>query len=310
MPQNPVYLTDPSGNLWSLSVNANGQLTYVEVPAGPSPPAPGGYPSLDSIMQLVRVFLNDWQAGVTGTPGEGQITTNSPTLSPQTLPALNSAIRELYRELRNIGAPRLIRDNVQANLPVNGLTGCGVQTFLSFNGYFDGLTLQPSPVLPSDMLFPVELWEQQTGQALPFVRMSQPQFGLPSRNQTFALGEWEWREDQLNFVGTLSPVTIRMRYMAALTQFPINTVFASTFIPVLDCEEVVAYKTAYKIGFAMDGLTPAIADLKQSAIDAMTALKLQNIRRQQTQEFDRSPYASGTTNGNSSGNSSSNSNIL
>lgn len=261
----------------------------------------GGYPSLETVANLVRVFLNDFQNG-----GAGYITTDDPTVSPQTLPGLNSSLRELYRELRNVGVPRLIRDNVQVNIPANGATGPGVQTYLAFTGYFDGMTLQTSPVLPPDMMYPVELWEQQTGQSLPFVRMSQPQYGLPSRNQTFALGEWEWREDQLNFVGTLSPVTIRMRYAAALTQFISPVTYSTTYIPILDCEEAVAYKTAYKIAFAMSGLTPAVADLKQSAIDAMFQLKNENIRRQQSQEFTREPYASGHINEAAS----SNSNIL
>src|SRR5258705_6137873 len=122
----------------------------------------GGPPSLLNIMNLTRVFLKDWQSGRTSTPGEGIITTDDATVSPQTLPALNSAIRWVYRKLRNVGDPRLIRDNVQVALPANGATGPTIQTYLAFTGYFDGLTLQVSPILPSDMLFPLVLWEQQT----------------------------------------------------------------------------------------------------------------------------------------------------
>ena len=327
----------------------------------------GGYPSLQVVMSSVRLYLNDWQKGATLTPGEGKISTDDPIRSPQTLPALSSAIRELYRELRNVGAPRLLRDNVQANLPANGLTGPNVQTYLSYSGYFDGQTLQPSPVLPPDMMQPVRLWEQQTGNQLPFVPMRQPQFGIPSRNQTFALGDWEWREDRLWFVGALCPITIRMRYYAALAQFfppeifitavsvsgttvtftAINTltagqsvylcgyvsntalngittsvvsanstqftvtltgipnisdlgealpivnysfVFASTFIPVQDCEEAVAYKTAAKIAKALSGVTPGTGDLDSKAQEAMFQLKNAITRRAQSVEYHREPY--------------------
>ena len=31
----------------------------------------GGYPSLTSILQTMQLYLNDWQAGATQTPGEG-----------------------------------------------------------------------------------------------------------------------------------------------------------------------------------------------------------------------------------------------
>src|SRR4029077_20538952 len=116
----------------------------------------GGPASLKDIMDLVRVYLKDWQQS-----GAGIMTTDDAATAPQTLPALMSAIRWVYRKLRNVGDPRLISDNVQVNIPVNGLTGPGVQTYLTYNGYFDGLALNASPVLPADMLYPIELWEQQ-----------------------------------------------------------------------------------------------------------------------------------------------------
>ncbi|MGD0844307.1 MAG: hypothetical protein ABSA06_08070, partial [Geobacteraceae bacterium] len=65
--------------------------------------------SLETIMNLVRAIVNDSQAGVNGVPGEGQIVTDSPTISPFVLPMLNSSIRKLYRVLRNCGDPVLIK---------------------------------------------------------------------------------------------------------------------------------------------------------------------------------------------------------
>ena len=44
--------------------------------------------SLATIMDLVRSLVNDTQAGVTDTPGEGQIFTNDPAISPFTQPFL------------------------------------------------------------------------------------------------------------------------------------------------------------------------------------------------------------------------------
>ncbi len=320
----PVYVTDPTGQVWLISAAPGGIITSQPVSL---PPTLGAtYPTLETITDLVRVFLNDWQPGATNMPGEGRITTDNPEISPQTLPALNSAIRELYRELRNVGDPTLIKDNIQVSLPANSVTGPSIQTFLSFNGYWDGGILNNPPVLPPDLIYPLELWEQQTtggvpvgdievvditGQAwaigavppgildstavapptsLPFIRMKQPQFGLPSRNQTFALGEWEWRQDQLNFVGALCPITIRMRYLAALTQFTSADNFSTTQIPLMDCEEAVAYKTAAKIGKALSGVVPSTADLAESAKDAMFQLKNAIARRAQAIEYHREPY--------------------
>ena len=239
----------------------------------------GGYPSLTSILQTMQLYLNDWQAGATQTPGEGRITTASPTQSPQTLRAIVSAVREVYRELRNVGDPTLLRDNILVNLPANAVTGPNVQTYLGFSGYFDGSVVQPTIVLPPDLIYPLALAEQQTGTGLPFVPMFQPPSGLsPVIQQTVCLGQWEWRGggqvgataataggDALWFVGSIAPVTIRIRYLAALTQFisPVN--YDTTFVPIMDCEEAVAAKAAFKIARALSGITPAVSDIKADA---------------------------------------------
>ena len=70
------------------------------------------FPSLETVMNLARSLVNDTQAGLTGTPMEGQILTDNPLVSPFTLQFLNSAIRQLYREMRNISDPQLIFDNI------------------------------------------------------------------------------------------------------------------------------------------------------------------------------------------------------
>lgn len=265
------------------------------------------YPTLATVANLVRVYQNDWQAGATGTPGEGQITTDT---SPQMMPAMNAAIREMYRKLRNIGDPTLIRDNVQVNLPANAVTGPNIQTYLSQQGYFDGSVLQPSPTLPPDLLKPLALWEQQTGSGLPFVPMNEPQAGLPSTwNQGYALRFWEWRGgasftagtgggDALWFVGALCPITIRIRYQAALTQF-INSypsyplVFASTYVPLMDCEDYLAYAVSFIVARAVSGMTPPVADLKASRDDALNDLRIAITRRAQEIEYMRQSYSDG-----------------
>jgi hypothetical protein len=300
--------------------------------------------------------------------------------------AFNSSLRELYRGLRLIGAPTLIRDNVLVNLPANSVNGPGVQTNLSLQGYFDGGVLQTTPTLPNDLLFPLFLWEQQTGSGISFVPMTQPQAGLPSTMiQGSSLGVWEWRggssgyipgqtgNDALWFIGSIVPTTIRLRYQSALAQFatlqfiitgwsaagnvitfqavnslvvdqtvqlagfPVSTFFnglkvtvtgatglaftatvvgtsggtdqgfglptanypilyASTFVPVADCEEALAYNTAYKISLAISGPNPGVKELQANYLEAMRQLKNEYVRRAQTVEYNRQSYA-GETNG-------------
>src|SRR5271166_5742618 len=206
-------------------------------------PQATGSTSLATIMDLVRSLVNDTQAGATDTPGEGQIFTNNPAISPFTQPFLNSSIRELYRELRNVGDPVLIKDNVILeglpiiNSPTQGLgqSDPAVQTVLSTSGYFDGVQIWPNFTLPSDMLYPTKLWERATGSNDPFREMDAPSGGLSSLLQGTCLRQWEWRNNNLNFRGATQQRDIRMRYYCSLPQFFSSTMdFASTYVPVMD----------------------------------------------------------------------------
>ena len=263
--------------------------------------------SLGNIMNLVRALVNDSQAGVTGTPGEGQVFTNNPDISPFTQPFLNSSIRELYRELRNVGQPTLIKDNIIVknlpiiNSPTNGPGGYdpSVQTYLSTGGYFDGVEIWPNFQLPGDVLYMETVWERQTGTNNNFVKMEEVQDGLPSRPQWPVLGQWEWRNDNLNFCGATGNRDIRMRYYCALPQFFSSTLdFDSTYVPIMDCTDAVAYKTAVKYARMLG--SPGLEDLKMEAKEQMFQLKNANTRRSQSITYERIPFGNsdGDTNNN------------
>lgn len=256
----------------------------------------GSYPSLGDICNYVRALINDSQAGATGTPGEGQIFTDNPAISPFVQPMVNASIREVYRELRNIGAPTLIKDNIIVSglTPVFGANGLGlpdpaVQTFLSYGGYFDGNTINGNLFLPSDLLFPERVWERQTNTNNTFVPMNQPQFGLPSRPQQPSLIQFEWREDRLNFVGSTQTNDIRLRYYCSLPQFFSATLdFDSTFVPVLDSIDAIAYKTATKYARMLG--SPGLPDLAAEAREQMFQLRNQYTRRAQSVEYRKIHY--------------------
>jgi len=246
--------------------------------------------------------VNDTQAGVTDTPGEGQIFTNDSTISPFTQPFLNSSIRELYRELRNVGDPVLIKDNVLLiglpiiNSPTQGMGNVdpSIQTILTPEGYFDGTQIWPNLILPADLLYPTCVWERATGSNDPFRKMDAPSGGLESRQQGTHLGQWEWRNNNLNFPGATQQRDIRLRYYASLPQFFSSTMdFSSTYVPVMDCTDAIAYKTAVKYARMLG--SPGLADLNVEADRQMFQLKNANVRRMQHQDFARIPF------GNSSG---------
>ena len=245
-----------------------------------------GNTSLQTIMDLARSLVNDTQAGLTGTPGEGQIFTDNPTVSPFTLPFLNSSIRELYRELRNVGAPTLVRDNFivsgvpPLNSPANGpgQPDYAVQVYVGFDGYFDGLEINNLFSLPEDMIYPERVWERITDTNTPFVPMMQSQFGLESRLQATMMGQWEWRQDRIWTPGSTSTEDLRFRYWASLPQFfSPDLDFASTFVPIIDCTDAVAYKTAVKYARMLG--SPGLADIANEAKEQMFQLKNGGSRR-------------------------------
>lgn len=253
--------------------------------------------SLSNIMNLVRAIVNDSQAGITGTPGEGQIITDNTEISPFTQPFLNSAIRELYRELRNVGQPTLVKDNViftnvpVVNSPTNGPGAYdpAVQTYLGFNGFFDGSQIHQTPALPGDVITVERVWERQAGTNNLFVPMHQPDFGLPSVNQGPRNKIWEWRNDSIWMPGTISPVDLRIRYWCALpTFFGPDIDFDSTFVPIIDCTDAVAYKTAYKYAVMLGA--PGAAAVGQESARQMFQLKQENVRRMQSINYNRTPY--------------------
>ena len=255
------------------------------------------YPALSDIMNLVRSLVNDSLAGATGTPGEGQIITNNPQISPFTQPFLNSAIREVYRELRNAGDAALIKDNyILTNLPVmNSPTfGLGqpdpsVQVYIGFNGYFDGSQINPNFTLPADLIFPTVVSARASGTNNPYRRLREPNEGLISGLQTEYLGSWEWRGDSIWMNGALQPQDIKIRYLCALpTFFSNNLDLSSTFVPILDSLDAIAYKTASKYA-AMLG-SPGVADLKQDAKEQMFQLKNGVVRKMQRIRRERKPF--------------------
>ena len=265
----------------------------------------GSYPSFEEIMDLVRALVNDSQAGLTSTPGEGQVITDNPAVSPFTLQFMNSAIRQVYRELRNIGAATLIYDNyiVSGLTPIFGANGLGntdpaTQQYLSYSGFFDGHSINSNLQLPGNLLYPERLWERQTGTNNSFVPMYQDESGMDSRPQFPTLSNWEWRNDNIWFVGSTQTNDIRIRFYGALPQFFSPTLdFSSTFVPVLDSADALAYKIA--VMYARMLGSPGLPDLIAEAKEQMFQLKNQYTRRTQSRDYRRVPYGhSGGDNNN------------
>jgi hypothetical protein len=65
--------------------------------------------------------------------------------------------------------------------------------------------------------------------------------------------------------------------------------FASTFVPIIDCTDAVAWKTAAKYGVML--ASPNLKDLQDGAKEQMFQLKQEHVRRAQGVEYHRIPFA-------------------
>jgi hypothetical protein len=255
------------------------------------------YPLVEDVMNLARAFVNDTQPGLTDTPGEGQILTDSPIVSPFTLPFLNSAIRTLHRDLELSGAPSIIRDNVIVSglTPVNGPQGIGiqdpaVQCSLSYVGYDDGTTVNTLIVLPADVMAIERVWERSSGTNDQFQLVHEVQSGIGSQLQGNIFGTWEYRGDALWFPGSLTTRDIRLRYYAVLPIVDPNSDFTATSITILDSTDALAYMIAALYSAARGGM--GAGTLEAKAATEILKIKNRAVRRGQTVTHQRPPFGS------------------
>ncbi len=250
------------------------------------------YPTLTEVANLTRSIVNDDKTGLTGTPGEGWNLTDA---SIQLQNFMNSAIRDLYNDIRIVGQQTLIKDNYQVlNLPpVNSSLGVGVpnpavQTNLSFTGYYDGLIFWNLPgsgyTLPSDLIYPLEVWSRPTGSEMPFSKMTQVTGPLPSVFQNQYLSQWEWRTDAIWMCGSVVPFDVRIRYEAIyqnLVNANIDWDYVS--VPVMNCQELLAWKIAVLYASRTGGSALEVAMNQEKS--ARTKLQQQTIRTRQKIDY-------------------------
>src|SRR5260370_22030921 len=171
---------------------------------------PGTYPIADEVMQPARAIVNDMLRDTAG-----RILTNS---APFSVVFMNSAIRKTQRYFANNGLTNYIKDNViLPSMTAVATTDPSVQVFVSKDGYFDGVQLHASPVLPVDLILPLAVWERTSGLGASFTpTLPTNDDGLPSRVPGQTLDVFEWRNDALNFLGATSPTDLRLRYEASI----------------------------------------------------------------------------------------------
>ena len=123
-----------------------------------------GAPSLQSICDLFRSTIND-----TFNNGNGQIATDD---APFMKPFLNSAIRDLYSDLRIVGDMRVVVDNyIVANIPPVPNANPAVQVALTYQGYFNGTSWDATLKLPPNLMWLMKVWQRPSNTGAVFLPM-------------------------------------------------------------------------------------------------------------------------------------------
>jgi len=251
------------------------------------------YPNLQSIADLFRSGINDTFNNTTGTGTGGGNAAGliMPNSNPDLLTFMDSAIQELFSDLRNVGDPELILDNyIITGIPP--LTGPDptVQVSLGYMGYFNGFEWDSTRVLPISVSKMLAMWERQSNTAANFVPMTAAPFGLPPVAQGYRMGFYEMRQGQIWMPGCLNTVDLRLR---ARITFPLphgpSIDFTTTYVPILDSRNAIVAKMLilYAKRFAPDMYPMAIAE----EMRLMDKLKLEVVRQMQSQENERAPFA-------------------
>jgi hypothetical protein len=249
------------------------------------------YPTLQNVTDLFRSQVNDDFQGATDTPGEGLINYNT---APHVLVFLNSAVRDLYSDLRNVGDPELLLDNyILRGIPALASPDPTIQVSLDTVGYYDGQTFNSDYTLPAGCMKVERIWERHNSGDVSqnaFIPMTKAQFGIAGITQGPRMGVWEMRENAVWMPGCLETFDLRLRCRITFPDYlNADTLdFATTYIPILDCTNAVVDKMAvrYARRFAPDVYQVSV----DAADKSLFKLKLEVTRNMQSTEYQRITY--------------------
>ncbi len=189
----------------------------------------------------------------TGTNSDGSLILRTQVI-------FNAAWRKFQKYLGNIGYRMLIADNVVvASLPANTNVDPTVQSWLSWNGFYNGSTFASSPALPADFYAPLRIQERisPTGLSPTAYNLFTPmQVALQGLRNSVARNtlnrQWEWRTGALYLPGTTGPTDLQFRYTRRLPDLPDpnyyvpSTAWYNQILAIPDCLSPLAWYVAYE----------------------------------------------------------------
>jgi hypothetical protein len=201
------------------------------LPILPPPTLAAPYDTLESVLNLSRVRLNDAIASLAG-----DIITDA---QPFTAVMAQGAWRAFQEYLANMGSVRFKKPLMIQGYPPVGSIDPASWTALTWQSFFDGRAFWVPPdvgVLPQDFIMPLKMWERANGTNSTFCPMEQAVEAIPDCRKGPFNGSWYWENDTLYMPGSIYSMDLRWEYAAYLADFQVNsdgTVIGAQQVPVM-----------------------------------------------------------------------------
>lgn len=192
-------------------------------------PSVAPFDTLENIVNTARVRLNDAIQAL-----GGDILTDDAVF---TLTFITAAWRRFQQILANYGISIMKRQAVLFSVPAQTQADFGAEVWMDWDGYFDGSVIQSAPILPPDLIFPLDLSERIAPSAGTYFPIDQVFNGFPAIEQTEYNRLWEWRDNKVYMPGATGLTDIKLRYMGFLADFVANSVasFSTQVVPIVNC---------------------------------------------------------------------------
>lgn len=244
----------------------------------------GPYDTAEYVLNLARSIINDASLSIAG-----NVLADS---QPYTFPLLNAAYRDLQDALYDSNSPRFTRTTqLLLVTPVMPLDPA-VTIYINFSNFWNGSQSFNSPVLPSDLMEPLRLWERQSYTTNYFSPMFPVNDGLPSISQTPALRYWDWQNDQLIMSGATQTNDLQLKYACYLQDLVDGTSQVQILRGAVALAHFMAAEFAGSRGSPLADTLFAKANMK---VEQMTNrdVKRSNRGNHRRQSYSRQSYSAG-----------------
>jgi hypothetical protein len=239
------------------------------------------YDSLEAVVNTARVRLNDAIQSI-----NGDILTDTAAF---TTTVINAAWRRMQELLVNYGVSVFNRETALSNISAATITDYGQKVYFNWANYYDGTTLLSAPVLPQDLISPLDLSERVHGVTTAYTPMDQCLNGLPPVAKAALNRFWEWRGETIYMPGATGTTDILLRYAGFLADFVDagTTSFSSQPVPIMRCLDPFAFFICSEMAKARGDMDAGVFD--QQAF-AATEMIFNRDPRQGKSIYKRSEY--------------------